>query len=111
MSESRKGKKSHFWKGGITPIAILLRRSSKYSEWRQQCFIRDDFVCHKCGVKGGNLEVHHIIPFHRLLKESRICMPLFSIYDAAISYTPMWDIKNGITLCKKCHRKINSRRI
>jgi len=105
MSQTRKGMKNSNWKGGITPTLLLLRNSLKYKEWRQSCFIRDNFTCQKCGVIRGNIEVHHKKSFTKLVKEATGYMPLFSIYYACILYVPMWDINNGITLCKKCHKK------
>jgi len=100
------GEKGPGWKGGITPFIILIRNSTKYAQWRQDCFIRDRFSCQKCGDDtGGNLNVHHKKPFSKLFEEARNYMPLFSAYEAALIYTPMWRLENGVTLCEQCHRK------
>jgi hypothetical protein len=107
ISKARKGKymgnKCPSWKGGITPIVKLIRQSNKYKNWRQQIFIRDNFICQKCKKEGGKLEVHHINSFNKLLREAWNYMPLFGLYEGAMLYTPLWNINNGITLCKKCH--------
>ena len=104
LSEAQRGVKNHSWKGGITPIAALIRSSTKYGQWRTDCFIRDAFTCQKCGdCSGGNLEVHHKKPLWRLLEEVKKYLPLFGLYEGAMLYNPLWDISNGITLCKKCH--------
>ena len=104
ISQGLRGSKSHLWKGGITPITMLIRSSVKYKQWRTDCFIRDKFTCQKCGDKsGGNLEVHHKKPFYKLLAEVKKYLPLFDLYQGAMLYNPLWDISNGITLCQKCH--------
>jgi 5-methylcytosine-specific restriction endonuclease McrA len=95
------------WKGGVTQIRKAIEGSTQYKQWRQQIFIRDSFTCQKCGDKGGgNLEAHHKKSLSELRQEARTLLPLFNLYDACILYTPFWDISNGITLCKKCHKKI-----
>ena len=101
----RKGAKNPAWKGGITPVQYKLRHSIRYFNWRQQVFIRDNFTCQKCGIRGGCLEAHHIKAFQCLLNEVKINLPLLSLYDGAMIYTPLWDVNNGITFCMKCHRK------
>lgn len=122
MSESHKGQiswnkgkpflqirgKNHFnWKGGVSFTIMGIRRSEKYLKWRSDIFIRDNFTCQKCGDNtGGNLEAHHKKPFSKLIDEVRKNLPLLPIYEAAMLYTPFWDINNGITLCKKCHKSI-----
>jgi hypothetical protein len=99
------GENNTNWKGGISPISKLIRKSAKYIEWRQKCFIRDSFSCQKCGANhSGDLNVHHKKSFAVLLRDAIKRMPLFSPNDAAMLYAPLWDINNGETLCEKCHR-------
>ena len=64
------------------------RQTKEYKKWRQSVFIRDDFTCQNCGERGGHLEAHH---------------------KKAWAYYPSerYDIDNGITLCKICHKKIH----
>jgi len=117
MSEAHKGKpcfgglnkgsKHPNWKGGITPILQLIKNSSKYRQWRMDCFIRDNFTCQNCkDNSGGNLEVHHKKSFKKLMEEVKNYLPLFDLYQGAMLYNPLWDISNGITLCNKCHKNM-----
>lgn len=98
-----KGQANPAWRGGVTPITVQIKNSNIYQEWRQQVFIRDDFTCQKCGIKGGSLNAHHKKSFSILLKEVKNCLPLLSLYDGAMTYSPLWELHNGVTLCKKCH--------
>ena len=104
-AKGRKGEKNPNWKGGINTPTSAIRTSDKYAQWRQDCFIRDDFTCQKCGKNGGDLHVHHKKRFSKLFDEARNYMPLLSVYDAALIYTPMWKLENGVTLCEPCHKK------
>lgn len=64
------------------------RQSSEYIKWRSNVFTRDNFKCAICGQVGGDLEAHHIKPFAR--------------------YTgSRFSVKNGVTLCKKCHKRVH----
>ena len=105
---TNRGEKHPRWKGGITSTIMQIRGCLAYREWRQDCFIRDGFICQECGHRGSGLEVHHIKSFSDLIKEVKEYLPLFDLYDAAMIYSPLWDIDNGITLCKECHRGINN---
>ena len=110
IGEAQKGEKNYNWKNGITPTNTIIRHSDKYKEWRQQVFIRDNFTCQECGARSGKgktvyLESHHKTPFHKLLEEARKYLPLLELFEAAMVYTPLWDIDNGETLCDKCHEK------
>jgi len=86
-------------------ISSSIRSSGKYKQWQQSVLIRDNFICQECGQVGGDLEVHHKKSFDVLLKEVRKYLPLFNLYNGAMVYTPLWEIDNGITYCKKCHKK------
>jgi len=84
--EAHIGDKNHFWKGGVTPINIKIRRSLEYRLWRDAVFQRDGYKCVWCGDdKGGNLNADHIKPF-ALYPELRFA------------------IDNGRTLCEECHK-------
>ena len=82
------GENHPHWKGGITPENKKFRASDEYMEWRVLVLERDDYTCQECSQRGGYLNVHHILPY------SDWKDPQFSL-----------NIKNGITLCKDCHKK------
>jgi len=84
-----KGEKIWNWKGGITPINVKIRTSTKMRRWREKVFKRDHYTCQICGDnKGGNLVAHHIKAFYKYI-ELRFA------------------VGNGITLCVKCHKNIH----
>lgn len=110
MRLSHKREKAYNWKGGISPFNVQIRGNTKYKQWRSDIFIRDNFTCKKCGKIGGKLEAHHKKPFHKFIEEIKINLPLLDLYEGVMTYTPLWNLENGITLCKSCHKKINTRR-
>lgn len=63
-----------------------VRSSVEWKEWRAAVFARDEFTCKECGANGVYLEPHHIVPV-------RSCGD------------KLFDINNGITLCRPCHKK------
>ena len=107
-SKNKSGKNHSCWKGGITPINLQIRCSDNYNIWHKQIFERDNHTCQKCGLKSGNgkavyLHAHHIKKFSVIINDIKRKYPLLSLIDIVKQYPDMWDIKNGITLCKKCH--------
>ncbi|KKM60755.1 hypothetical protein LCGC14_1538640 [marine sediment metagenome] len=90
LSKIRIGEKHPRWKNGVTPKNRLIRSSAEYALWRISVFVRDDYTCVSCGVRGGVrgcvLNAHHIKPF------------------ATYPYL-RFAIDNGETLCDDCHRK------
>ena len=97
---SIRGEGNPNWKGGRLTLALQIRRLGQYKIWRSAVFTRDNFTCRECGVGGTRIEADHIIPFSKIMDD-------FSIdsVDGAIACNPLWDVENGRTLCKPCHRK------
>jgi hypothetical protein len=62
----------------------------EYLNWKLSVLERDNRVCQLCGNKdsGHTFQAHHIYP--------RRDFPSRTL-----------DINNGVTLCKKCHEKVN----
>lgn len=100
IGDKFRQEKSHFWKGGVTQFRKNLRNCFLFVEWRDNVFNRDDYTCLNCGLRGNGvyLHAHHIKPFSDILNEYNI-----TTLDKAIACNQLWDIDNGVTLCKKCH--------
>jgi hypothetical protein len=79
----------NFWKGGLTEKNKLARTRLVYKLWREAVFKRDDWTCQMCKQRGGKLEAHHIKEFSNF-PDLR------------------YDVSNGITLCKECHKKTDN---
>jgi hypothetical protein len=93
------GENNPNWKGGISPIAESIRKSTLYDEWRMKVLRRDRFQCVFCSTKRP-LHVDHIYPFVLLLVDSKI-----TDASQAPGYAPFWEVSNGRTLCVECHKK------
>lgn len=78
------GDKCPLWRGGVTKKNKLIRSSFEYKNWRTAVFERDGYTCKGCGKKGEYIQAHHIKSFSKH-PELRL------------------DLRNGITLCLKCH--------
>jgi hypothetical protein len=79
------GNKSPNWKGGISDIRSIDKRTKEYKEWRDAVYSRDCYTCKKCkDSTGSNLHAHHILNYSNH-EDLRYC------------------VDNGITLCNKCH--------
>ncbi len=80
---------------GNQPYSQKARRTCKYEKWRSAVFKRDNFQCQFCGIRASKgrivrLNAHHIKSFADFTKKR-------------------FNINNGITLCKKCHKDINKK--
>jgi len=86
--QSMTGERNPSWKGGINNKNDSIRKSWAMTIWKQSVSIRDNFICQKCKQRGGKLQIHHINNFAD-------CIEL------------RFEINNGITLCKQCHKEFH----
>lgn len=108
------GDKHPNWKGGITSLTGLIRGLDEYHNWRKRVFKRDNYTCQECGAT-GNIEAHHIKEFNIIFQEFLQLYSQFSpiedketLIRLAMTYEPFWDLTNGKTLCKNCHKLTNN---
>lgn len=101
IGDAQRGERSHLWKGGITPLAMSIRKCLEYAIWRFDVFTRDNFTCVFCRKKGVYLHAdHYPRKFSIILRGYKI-----KTMEQALCCAKLWDINNGRTLCKKCHNK------
>jgi hypothetical protein len=85
--DPQQSKEKHWhWRGGVTGQRKMMMNTLEYKNWRSSVFKRDNYICVWCGNKtSGNIEADHIKKW--------------------IDYPELrYDINNGRTLCKKCHK-------
>ena len=105
------GKNHSNWQGGLTSVNERIRKSIEYGEWRTGVFIRDNFEC----VQGGSneeIEGHHIKAKSIIVNEFLIKNKYETAdekFNAIMeNCKELWDISNGITLCRKCHKQTDT---
>ena len=86
--------------GNPSHIIHPARSCGEYQIWKKAVFERDNFTCQKCGSK-KHIHAHHIKRFVDIIKENNI-----QTIEQALRCHELWDVSNGQTLCKKCHRCI-----
>lgn len=100
ISLAHRGSKSYLWKGGISPLAEVIRKCFKSKEWKRKILQRDDYTCVICKKRGGDMEIDHYPKmFAEIFHENNI-----KSLDEALACEQFWDTKNGRTLCKPCHK-------
>jgi len=87
--KSLVGKLAPNWKTGYSFFSKTLRQTEEYKLWRIKVFSRDNFTCQVCGIVGSRLEAHHI-------------------KSLALFHKLAFDVNNGITLCRPCHKLTDS---
>lgn len=104
------GKNNSTWRGGVKSIYDRIRGLSKYWEWRNSIIKRDNNACIKC-KSTKSLEVHHKTTLKFLVlnycKEKNCKVENLIDKDLLSEY--FYDINNGVTYCKKCHREYHKK--
>ena len=99
MLENASGKDSPAWKGGITPFYQMIRTSREYKEFTQIILKKANYICQLSNEKSkGDLQVHHIKGFARILEENSI-----TTFKEVLECKELWDEKNVIVLSEKWH--------
>lgn len=80
-----RGDKHWNWKGGESRGYKEGYYSLEYKKWRMGVFIRDNWTCQFCGIRGIYLTAHHIKSWAKYPKLR-------------------FDVDNGVTLCEDCHK-------
>ena len=82
----------------------MIRECYKSKQWRKSIFARDRYSCVICGIVGGELNADHYPKrFVDILRENDV-----KTMDEAFACNELWEIKNGRTLCIKCHSKTDT---
>jgi thymidylate synthase (FAD) len=83
---TKRGQESNFWKGGTSTERELIGAWTR--EIAPQVHNKFNHTCQRCGIRGGILHAHHLIP-------------VFA--DSSLAYS----FDNLVTLCKECHEYIH----
>lgn len=83
---TKRGEDSHFWKGGTSTERELIGAWTR--QIAAQVHQKFNYICQKCGTKGGKLHAHHLVP-------------VFA--DESLAY----EFNNLVSLCKECHEYIH----
>lgn len=98
-----RGEYHYQWKGGVSRLNMSIRRMTENRRWSKAVRERDG-KCVMCGAT-ENLDADHIIPLATLIKKYGI-----KNREDARNCSALWDINNGVTLCKRCHCKKDNRK-
>lgn len=110
------GNKNPMYIDGRKTFRESLRALPEYFEWRIKVFERDNYTCQECGIKNESglgksvfLEAHHKRPLTKIIgdflkKYINQDISKNQLIQLALKYKPFWNIKNGQTLCQKCHQ-------
>jgi len=83
---TRRGSQSNFWKGGVT------QERTAIAAWTRmvapQVHEKFDYICQCCGVRGGLLHAHHLLPVYSHPENG-------------------YDFANLISVCQECHQQIH----
>ena len=84
-SISMSGKNNHNYRHGKCKDSKIHYNDLRYKLWRESVYERDNYICQNCFNRGGYIEAHHIKGWTHF-PELR------------------YELDNGLTLCKKCHK-------
>lgn len=88
----RSGRAHHSYKEEIgeeeRQTAIFQRKSYEAKKWRTSVYVRDDYTCQCCKIKGVRLVAHHMNGFSKFPEQRFL-------------------LENGLTMCEACHDELH----
>lgn len=90
-SLAQRGRLGSNWKGGVSQANRIARSSIEFKEWRAAVFARDCFTCQHCSAHTGSGRRVELHPHH---------IKSFALFPGL-----RFEVSNGLTLCKACHKK------
>ena len=68
-----------------------------------------NYTCAACGKHGGNLETHHIKPFHIIFNKFLEIYDgdIYALYEQLMNYPDFVDENNMVVLCENCHNNVH----
>lgn len=104
------GKYNGSWKGGTTPISVIVRSGGRTLEWRKRVFKQYGWKSAISGIRANIC--HHIYPFHTILKSSVTKhRPLDGseyFHIGILNDQRFYDDDNGLPLTDEEHDRIES---
>jgi thymidylate synthase (FAD) len=83
---TKRGEESNFWKGGTSTEREFIGAWTR--DIAPQVHKKFNYICQRCGSRGGNLHAHHLVP-------------VFADESLALEFD------NLVTVCKECHEYIH----
>ncbi len=107
-SNWHKGINSPVYKGNkaVSRLRNRIAQLPEYKKWHAEIMKRDNYRCTICNCVHGKerpLEVDHIKRFLTIANEYEIITP-----EDARNCKELWDTKNGRTVCRICHRTLDT---
>jgi DNA-binding CsgD family transcriptional regulator len=101
INESNRGPRNPSWKGGITPLAKIIRTSAQYLDFRNECFRKASYCSELTGNKYNNVNMHHIVDFAFILNN-------LTDHDDWSACSYLWNVQNSIVVSEEEHKEIHS---
>lgn len=106
LDNAPKGKNAYAYKHGKTKLYNQVRNTEPYTLWRNSVYQQDRYTCQECQkhCRKTDIIAHHKKDFAIIFQENSI-----TSFKKALQCPELWDISNGITLCRSCHLKIHKK--
>jgi len=102
IGKASRGEKNIWWRGGKSTLERRIMNMFEHKLWRHDVLHRDKYACRNCGDK-RKVETHHIKAFKKIMQDNKI-----TTTDEARECLELWNVNNGLTLCRKCHTKTDN---